>query len=68
MIYGVEAYLVPDNKDTKITDIEEYCVLDIETTGLSFRTEKITEIGAAIVKNGEIVAPKTEEEYNAMFK
>lgn len=60
VIYGVEAYLVPD----KIPSVSfpkkqaidtEYCVLDIETTGLSFRTEKITELGAVKYKNGEII-------------
>ena len=60
VIYGVEAYLVPDKTPSvsfpKKQDIDtEYCVLDIETTGLSFRTEKITELGAVIYKNGEIV-------------
>ncbi len=55
VIYGVEAYLVPDNKQVDITNMDEYIVLDIETTGLAFRTEKITEIGAVKVKNGEIV-------------
>jgi DNA polymerase-3 subunit alpha (Gram-positive type) len=60
VIYGVEAYLVPD-KDAcvafpKKQDIDsEYCVLDIETTGLSFRTEKITEIGIMKYKNGEVI-------------
>lgn len=49
VIYGVEAYFVPD-KDPSVVfprkqDIDgEYCVLDLETTGLSFRTEKITEV------------------------
>lgn len=43
VIYGVEAYIVPD-RDEKIEIPEEYCVFDIETTGLAFRTEKITEI------------------------
>ena len=53
VIYGVEAYLVPD-KDNCVAFPKgqsldtEYCVLDIETTGLSFRTEKITEIGIII--------------------
>ncbi len=60
VIYGVEAYLVPDKTPSvsfpKGQSIDtEYCVLDIETTGLSFRTEKITELGAVKYKNGEIV-------------
>ena len=60
VIYGVEAYLVPDKIPSvsfpRKQDIDtEYCVLDIETTGLSFRTEKITELGAVIYKNGEII-------------
>ncbi len=60
VIYGVEAYLVPDgqtsvyNSKNQALDTE-YCVFDIETTGLSFRTEKITEIGAIKIKNGEII-------------
>lgn len=60
VIYGVEAYLVPDKTPSvsfpKEQNIDtEYCILDIETTGLSFRTEKITELGAVIYKNGEIL-------------
>ena len=60
VIYGVEAYLVPD-KDNCVAfpndqDLDtEYCVLDIETTGLSFRTEKITEFGIMKYKNGEVI-------------
>ena len=60
VIYGVEAYLVPD-KNPSVTNSKgqsidtEYCVFDLETTGLSYRTEKITEIGAIKIKNGEIV-------------
>ena len=60
VIYGVEAYLVPDKSNivtnSKNQDIDTtYCVLDLETTGLSFRTEKITEIGVMKVKNGEVI-------------
>lgn len=60
VIYGVEAYLVPDKDNCvafpKGQDLEtEYCVLDIETTGLAFRTEKITEIGIMKYKNGEVI-------------
>lgn len=60
VIYGVEAYLVPD-KPSNVTkpkgqDIDTtYCVFDLETTGLSFRTEKITEIGIMKIKNGEVI-------------
>lgn len=60
VIYGVEAYLVPDGQTSvynpKNQSLDtEYCVLDIETTGLSYRTEKITEFGAIKIKNGEII-------------
>ncbi|NLC87656.1 MAG: PolC-type DNA polymerase III [Clostridiaceae bacterium] len=61
IIYGVEAYLVPDKvtvtTNSKNQNIENstFCVLDLETTGLSFRTEKITEIGIMKVKNGEVI-------------
>ena len=61
VLYGLEAYFVDDTakaiygaasggfKDT------EFIVFDIETTGLSNRSDKITEIGAVLVKNGEIL-------------
>ena len=60
IIYGVEAYLVPDKTPivscSKGQDIDTtYCVLDLETTGLSFRTDKITEVGIMKVKNGEVI-------------
>ena len=60
VIYGVEAYLAPD----KVSPVSfsrgqsidtTYCVLDLETTGFSFRTEKITEVGIMKVKNGEVI-------------
>ena len=61
VIYGVEAYLVPD-KDPIVTRSKgqtlndtTYCVFDLETTGISFRTEKITEIGIMKVRNGEVI-------------
>ena len=60
VIYGVEAYLVPD-KDNCVAFPKkqmlntQYCVLDIETTGLSFRTEKITEIGIMKYKDGKVI-------------
>ena len=61
VIYGVEAYFVPDRNNSvtfpKGQDIDtEYCVLDLETTGISFRTEKITEVGIIKYKNGERIA------------
>jgi len=60
VIYGVEAYLAPDTVScisfSKGQDLDAtYCVLHLETTGLSFRTEKITEVGIMKVKNGEVI-------------
>ncbi|MBQ8545827.1 MAG: PolC-type DNA polymerase III [Clostridia bacterium] len=64
IIYGMEAYFVNDSSKSiygeKITKFdEEFCVFDLETTGLSNINDKITEIGAVILKNGEII-----ERYN----
>ena len=60
IIYGVEAYLVPDGSPVVVNDKGQninttYCVLDLETTGLSAKTEKITEIGIMKIQNGEVV-------------
>lgn len=60
VIYGVEAYLAPDRTPVvsfpRKQDIDTtYCVLDLETTGFAFRTEKITEIGIMKIKNGEVL-------------
>ena len=60
IIYGVEAYLVPDGSPVVVNDKGQsidttYCVLDLETTGLSAKTEKITEIGIMKVRNGEVL-------------
>ena len=60
VLYGVEGYFCPDKNpsvvNSKGQDIDtEYCVFDLETTGLSHLTEKITEIGIIKIKNGEII-------------
>ncbi len=60
VIYGVEAYLVPDKTPSvsfpQKQDIDTtYCVLDLETTGFSPVTDKITEIGIMKVQNGEVI-------------
>ena len=59
VIYGVEGYLVDDLKEI-VTEgkgqslDEKYVVFDIETTGFSPVTNRIIEIGAVKVENGEI--------------
>ncbi|MBM7613702.1 PolC-type DNA polymerase III [Alkaliphilus hydrothermalis] len=60
IIYGMEGYLV--NDEAKLVEgnenyslEEEFIVFDIETTGLSNKRDKITEIGAVKVKNGEVI-------------
>jgi len=60
VIYGVEAYLAPDKMPSvtngKGQSIDStYCVLDLETTGFSPKTEKITEVGIMKIKNGEVI-------------
>jgi DNA polymerase-3 subunit alpha (Gram-positive type) len=60
VIYGVEAYLAPDKKPS-VTNCKgqsidtTYCVLDLETTGFSPVTEKITEIGIMKYKDGKVI-------------
>ena len=60
VLYGVEAYyvndMIPSFKGTSTMSIDgEFVVFDIETTGLNPVSERITEIGAVRVKNGEIL-------------
>ena len=60
IIYGVEAYLVPNGTpivtNDKGQDIDTtYCVLDLETTGFSPKTEKITEVGIMKIKDGKVI-------------
>ncbi len=62
ILYGMEAYYVDDRAravygDCHVTLAEdEICIFDIETTGLSAATCQITEIGAVLVKGGEVLA------------
>ena len=60
VIYGVEGYVVDDLTEIAVNAGEEslddtYIVFDIETTGFSSIRDKIIEIGAVKVVNGEIV-------------
>ncbi len=59
ILYGCEGYYVNDVDDRIVVhgaqDMrfdEEYVAFDLETTGLSSRTDRIIEIGAVILKNG----------------
>lgn len=60
VIYGVEDYFVDDMAPTVIGEDDtpfdgEFISFDLETTGLSCETERITEIGAVRIRGGEIV-------------
>lgn len=60
ILYGVEAYLAPDKNaivtNSKGQEIDTtYCVLDLETTGFSAATERITEVGIMKIKQGEVI-------------
>ncbi|EGX77753.1 DNA polymerase III, alpha subunit, Gram-positive type [Dorea formicigenerans 4_6_53AFAA] len=59
VIYGVEGYLVDDLQDVAVNEKGQslkgtYVVFDLETTGFSSAKDKIIEIGAVKVENGEI--------------
>ena len=59
LIYGVEDYFVndcenavhgSDNRSLR----DEFIVFDVETTGLNPASERLTEIGAVLLANGEV--------------
>ena len=59
VIYGVEAYFMDDLVESVRGEADTsfdgtFICFDIETTGLSAARDKITEIGAVKVVNGEI--------------
>nr|WP_297766596.1 PolC-type DNA polymerase III [uncultured Butyrivibrio sp.] len=61
LILGVEAYVVDDLKEIVVNDKGQslddttFVVFDIETTGFSPIKNKIIEIGAVKIRNGEII-------------
>ncbi len=67
VIYGVEGYLVNDEipivyGESDFNFDDEFVVFDIETTGLSSVNDKITEIGAVVIKNKQII-----KKYNSLI-
>ncbi|PAB61230.1 PolC-type DNA polymerase III [Anaeromicrobium sediminis] len=60
VLYGVEGYLADDGEPIVVNpnnlDLDQtFIVFDIETTGLSSKNDKITEIGAVKIKDGEVI-------------
>ncbi|MGI6168562.1 MAG: PolC-type DNA polymerase III [Christensenellales bacterium] len=53
-LFGMEGYLVADSSALEL-DKTDFVVFDIETTGLKPNAEKIIEIGAVRLRQGEIV-------------
>ena len=60
VLYGCEGYYVNDVDDVvavvgdrELSFDQEYVAFDLETTGLSMRTDKIIEIGAVIMRDGQ---------------
>ena len=72
VIYGCEAYLVDDLKEIVTGDKgqvlrDSYVVFDIETTGFSPVKNRIIEIGAVKVKDGEVVDTFSEKDCGQVF-
>ncbi len=61
IIYGMEGYLINDMTnavvfgDGKADFKDTYVIFDLETTGLSAAENRVTEIGAVKMKDGEII-------------
>ncbi len=60
ILYGVEAYLVDDGVPIVLNEKgdsldDTFVVFDIETTGFSPVNDKIIEIGAVKIRNGEVI-------------
>lgn len=60
ILYGVEGYLVDNGTPVVMNGDEgsldgEFVVFDLETTGFSSKNDKIIEIGAVKIKDGEII-------------
>ena len=64
VLYGVESYFIRDNSVNAVFGLEKdkqypldgtFVVFDIETTGLSSISERMTEIGANKIKDGKII-------------
>ncbi|MBR2274828.1 MAG: PolC-type DNA polymerase III, partial [Lachnospiraceae bacterium] len=65
LIYGMEGYLVDDTVDVCVAPKEyrldgSFVVFDIETTGFSPEEDRIIEIGALRIENGEITGRFSE--------
>jgi DNA polymerase-3 subunit alpha (Gram-positive type) len=63
VLYGVEGYYINDYDDRIAVSgqqnsffDDEFVAFDLETTGLYSETDRITEIGAVLVKNGRILS------------
>lgn len=60
ILYGVESYFINDEASTAVVGSSEqslngeFIIFDIETTGLGANKERITEIGAVKMVNGEV--------------
>ncbi|ADU27151.1 PolC-type DNA polymerase III [Ethanoligenens harbinense] len=59
VIYGIEAYFVDDTVPATVGGANmpfsgEFVAFDLETTGLNRENDRITEIGAVRIRNGEI--------------